>query len=158
VFPSSEIFSCDIHKKAIQFLKNSFSVEGIYSSRDPKKFRPGTFDCVFALSFFSHMPSATWASWLESLWDSTAQGGFLIFTTQGLISAKYFSYPEIPKTGFWFRADSEQKDLDTADYGQTLVTSEFVINEIKKLEGVRNVHFEEGFWWSHQDLWVLFKE
>jgi hypothetical protein len=91
------------------------------------------------------------------LWDSTSSGGILVFTTHGILSAKFFGEPTIPDSGIWFRADSEQKDLDVADYGQTLVSEEFVRNAVDLLEGVSSLTFQQGFWWGHQDLYILSK-
>jgi hypothetical protein len=43
---------------------------------------------VFALSFFSHMPDATFAAWLERLLSAVKRGGILVFTTRGAISLR----------------------------------------------------------------------
>lgn len=85
------------------------------------------------------------------------RGGALIFTTQGRHSAKYFGEPELDADGFWFLADTEQKDLDVATYGQTIVSETFVRREIKKVLGRPADIVREGYWWGHQDCYVVRK-
>jgi len=59
-----------------------------------------TFDVVFALSFFSHVPEATFGRWLRALFAGVSEGGILIFTTHGLASQPNLGNPEIPESGF----------------------------------------------------------
>ena len=63
--------------------------------------------------------------------------GYLIFTTHGVKSCGAFgiTLDDIPADGFLFRANSEQDDLDTVEYGSTLSTPDFVINEIYHQSG-----------------------
>jgi hypothetical protein len=68
----------------------------------------------------------TWTRWLVQLTQCVRPGGTIAFTTHGIASRKFHNDPEIPSLGFWFRADSEQRDLPTEDYGSAIVTEEFV--------------------------------
>lgn len=151
--------SCDIHTDAIDFLLHKLGIgHTILSANNPEDLATGgKFDVVFALSFFSHMPRKTWGRWLESLYDKVQLGGYLIFTTQGIDSAKYFGNPTIPSDGFWFNDVSEQKDLDVSDYGQTICTYNFVANEIEHRLGVPLVQYKPSYWWGHQDTYVVGK-
>ncbi len=158
--PQIDITSSDIHPKALDFIAENMDVKTLQSVSAPQDFDAGKegFDAVFALSFFSHMPQRTWTLWLQQLMAHVAPGGHLIFTTHGMNSARnHFGNPEIPDSGFWFTADSEQKDLDTAEYGQTIVRRSFVFDAIRALP---NSHLEvsaPAFWWTHQDVWVVRK-
>ncbi|NWH08301.1 MAG: glycoside hydrolase family 99-like domain-containing protein [Alphaproteobacteria bacterium] len=155
VFPSADIVACDIHEEAIGFIEAELAVPARLSRSVPEELNLGRqFDVVFALSFFSHMPLRSWGRWVEALLRHTAPGGYLVFTTQGLTSRRFFGNPEIPENGFWFRAESEQKDLDLAEYGQTIVTPEFVQREVARL-AVPLIFQQEAFWWGHQDVYVL---
>lgn len=158
LMPATRSVACDIHEQAIQFIRERLGADACLSCVNPDKFQPGgSYDVVFALSFFSHMPINSWSRWLAALYGVLNEGGALVFTTQGLHSAKYFGNPEIDESGFWFLADSEQKDLDVATYGQTIVTEAFVQQELKKLTGRGADLVRPGFWWEHQDLYVLRK-
>lgn len=158
LLPATRSMACDIHDEAIHFIRERLGADALLSCVNPDEFRPSeSYDIVFALSFFSHMPINSWGRWLAALYGVLNEGGALVFTTQGLHSAKYFGNPKIDKSGFWFLADSEQKDLDVATYGQTIVTEAFVQMEVKKLAGLGVDLVRPGFWWEHQDLYVLRK-
>jgi hypothetical protein len=154
---SADLWACDIHPAAINFLQHELDARAFQSSSFPEKLEvPQQFDVVFALSFFSHMPIATWARWLVRLVQVTRSGGFVIFTTHGLKSQPHVrDGVVIPPTGFWFVPASEQPDLPTEQYGQTITTPTFVQTAIASIQGVRLVKFEEAAWWSHQDLYVV---
>lgn len=158
VMPSVRLVISDIHPAAMAFAQEVLGLAAFPSHRDPREFCPDTqFDCIFALSFFSHMPRSTWGAWLKALWDATAHGGLLVFTTQGPTSAKYLGDPMIPADGFWYSATSEQKDLSTEEYGQTIVTHQFVEVEALVQTGQRLTEYSPAFWWGHQDLYVMQK-
>jgi SAM-dependent methyltransferase len=156
--PEVNSVACDIHIQAVDFITTKLSAEAILSCADPKDFpKDKQYDVVFALSFFSHMPYSTWSQWLTALYNAVAPGGAFIFTTQGLHSAKYFGEPKLDETGFWFLADSEQKDLDVATYGQTIVSESFVRGEIMDKLGRQAEVVNLGYWWEHQDCYIVRK-
>jgi cyclopropane fatty-acyl-phospholipid synthase-like methyltransferase len=154
--PDLHLTACDIHAAAISFLKREIGVESVQSVSIPEALHlPRDYDAVFALSFFSHMPMTTWERWLRRLIGATRPGGVVIFTTQGIASSQHFGWPEIPSSGFWFEASSEQKDLSTDEYGQTIVTPQFARGIIAGINEVELIALSEGYWWGHQDLYVL---
>jgi len=57
--------------------------------------------------------------------------------------------------GFWFAPESEQKDLDSAQYGTTISLPEFVVRELHRETNTRIVMHKQAYWWEYQDLWVL---
>jgi cyclopropane fatty-acyl-phospholipid synthase-like methyltransferase len=156
IFPQKNIMSCDIHKKACELIKKKLDVQTILSKNKPEDFNCNQkYDIIFALSFFSHMPNTTWKNWLSKLLEHLEPNGALVFTTQGLESAKYFDNPELSEEGYWFKADSEQKDLDSNEYGQTIVTSKYVNRCIASIGSKYRVTCKESFWWGHQDLYIV---
>ena len=155
-----QITSCDIHKQAIDFIEKTINVPCIESSNLPEDFKaPKQYGIVFALSFFSHMPQKTWGRWLAALYRAVEPGGYLIFTTHGLVSHKKFiNHALLDQQGFFFETNSEQSDLDSAEYGTAITTPGFVRQEITKLETATVSLFYEGYWWAHQDVWVVKKQ
>lgn len=148
--------ACDIHPAANAFNARTFSIPTIQSATVPEELAlPQAFDVIFVLSFFSHMPRATWTRWLQRLYRAVRPGGLLLFTTHGLASMAQMGGKPLDADGFWFEAGSEQHDLDGADYGQTVTSREFVDAQIATLPGVECVQYEPGYWWGHQDLFVL---
>jgi SAM-dependent methyltransferase len=155
--PETELFCSDIHPQAMTFLRQELHVRNCHlSATNPEEFKcPGQFDAVFALSFFSHMPAKTWTRWLERLYSFLAEDGLLVFTAHGLHSRRFLGNPTIPAEGFWFAANSEQKDLSVADYGQTVVTLEFVHKAVRQSLNCSLALYREAYWWGHQDLYVV---
>lgn len=158
VMPGLESIACDIHAAAVDFIVNRLHQAAIISNATPEHLiLPKKYDVVFALSFFSHMPRSVWGRWVSALYQNICRGGVLLFTTHGEKSKKYFSDPIIPDDGFWFKAVSEQQDLETVEYGATIVTSTFVEKEIAASTGQPVALFKEGYWWGHQDLYAVVK-
>ncbi|MEO6216849.1 MAG: class I SAM-dependent methyltransferase [Sphingomonas sp.] len=133
VAPEADVTACDIHGRAVEFIQNVLSTNAVISVRDPDHFwLRREFDIVFALSFFSHMPASTWSPWLKALFRHVRPGGSLIFTTHGHISRQklYRNMIDLDEHGFWFEASSEQADINVAEYGTTITSTEFVTRQI----------------------------
>ena len=153
--PGWEVTCADIHDEAVLFLQK-LGAKAVPSASKPEALRLQPFDVVFALSFFSHMPDATFARWLQTLYSAVLPGGLLIFTTHGHFSLPHLGNPPFNKEGYWFKAESEQHDLPQEEYGMMAVTPSYVCDRIKALPGgPRIAVFNEGLWWNHQDLWVV---
>lgn len=151
-----DIVSCDIHEAAIDFLRNRLGGQAQLSASIPEKLDTGgTYDIVFALSFFSHMPVTTWARWLVRLCDAVHPGGIVAFTTQGRLSMPFVGCETLPDLGFWYRAMSEQHDIPVEEYGQTVIAPELVRRMVGTIADVVLLDTREGFWWDHQDLYVI---
>ncbi len=156
--PEATTVACDIHPEAIAFARDILRVPAQTSHAVPEDFDlHRQFDVVFALSFFSHMPLASWSRWLNRLAAHTNDGGTLIFTTHGLVSAARLRVTEL-NDGFWFEPVSEQHDLDTSEYGTTVTSFEYVYRQIKTTGCLRLLQFREAFWWRHQDVFVTRKQ
>jgi hypothetical protein len=162
-----DLVSCDIHAEAIDFLRNQVGVKAIQSAHVPEQFAPPEkYDVVFALSFFTHMPRITWGRWLRSLYNTLNVGGYLIFTTHGQKiwegqkkhDDQHGIACALSDDGFWYLSMSEQKDLDTAEYGATITMPEFVYAEMSRHIGARDVTCKQAEWWASQDLWIVKRE
>ncbi|MFA6036683.1 MAG: class I SAM-dependent methyltransferase [Legionellales bacterium] len=159
VMPYINFTACDIHEEAIQFISKELGQKAIISQSDPKNFKPSSkYDVIFSLSFFSHMPRTTWGQWILAHYEQLNSKGALIFTTHGLVSKEKEHLDFImPEDGFWFEPISEQMDLNTAEYGTAIVTKEFVEQEVLTQAGCSIHKYSPGFWWGHQDLYVVIK-
>jgi hypothetical protein len=156
--PHLDMTCCDIHPAAVDFTRNILGVKCELSNSDPKKVNLNKlFQVVFALSFFSHMPARTWREWLVRLAAHTEPGGIVIFTTHGLRSAQLQNVASLGENGFWFNPQSEQQDIDLADYGTTITSFDYVYRQISSIPNIRLIKFQEAFWWGHQDVYVLLK-
>lgn len=156
VLENVSITSCDIHEEAVNFIESILNMPAIISNATPELFKTDDkYNVVFALSFFSHMPKSTWGRWLNALASNAADGGYIIFTTHGQESMKFFGKPKLDSEGFWFKNESEQKDLNSSEYGQAIVSHDYVCNVIKKYSNMELVRFDESEWWGHQDLYIV---
>ena len=156
-----DLVSSDIHSEATEFISDRIGVRTMLSVPVPEEFSPADkFDVVFALSFFSHMPKSSFGRWLRALFNALKSPGYLVFTTHGLksIVGLEITADDIPADGYWFNARSEQKDLDTAEYGLSLTTPDCVIGEIYRHLGAPIAMHRHAHWWGHQDLWVVKRE
>lgn len=157
VLDRADVVSCDIHPEAVDFLRDELGVRAVLSSHAPEDFPlEEEFDVVFALSFFSHMPPESFGRWLAALYARVKTGGILAFTTHGVTSAQeMFPGVELPDDGFFFRPASEQVDLDGAEYGSSVTTPDYVIGELYRRAAAPIREFRQGYWWNHQDLYVV---
>ncbi len=154
--PLFDLVSCDIHPEALRFLSETLGVKTLKSVSAPEHFSPERkYDVVFALSFFSHMPRATWGPWVRALFNSLETPGYLIFTTHGWITAAQMGLKDLSPDGFWFAPLTEQEDIDPNEYGCMVVTPEFAFTEIRRQTRALNIRFIQGAWWGLQDLWVV---
>jgi SAM-dependent methyltransferase len=149
--------ACDIHKEAIDFIQQKLQTNAILSTTHPEDLKLNQeYDVVFALSFFSHMPENTSSRWLKKLASFVKKGGFLIFTTHGLVSRKLlFPHIKFNKAGFYFNSGSEQKDISTKEYGTACTAPKYIFSETLKIANLYPTHFHGGYWWGHQDLYVF---
>lgn len=154
-----ELHSSDIDPQANEFLARNFSVRTVQSADVPEDLSlPVEYDAIFVLSFFSHMPRATWGRWLQRLYAGLKKDGILLFTTHGETSMEqHFPQAELDSTGYRFEQTSEQGDLDAAKYGQTITSKAFVDAQISKLPGVEYLVHELARWWGHQDHYIVRK-
>ncbi|MES2030824.1 MAG: class I SAM-dependent methyltransferase [Pseudomonadota bacterium] len=156
-FPKDNITACDIHRGAVEFTEHVLGVEAILSTTQPKEFYSAqNFDVIFAISFFTHMPKRTWAEWLGALTRALKPNGLLIFTTHGKPSLPVICRNVVlDDEGYWFSPLSEQTDLDTAEYGTTVTSFNFVQRHCNDLGLHLNRFVEAGA--GYQDLFAVTK-
>ena len=153
--PPDRISVAEIEPAAVRFQEAVFGVSGTISTREPESFRQeGTFDVVFACSFFSHLPSGRFESWLARLRRLLAPGGILIFSTHGM---DLLPPGEADRAaGILFRTTSETERLDGTEYGTSYVTPEYVRSVASRVTGRNDdlLAFPFGLC-GFQDVYVL---
>ncbi len=152
------VLACDTHPQAVAFLENRLGVPSILSHKNPECLAIGRqFEVVFALSFFTHLPDATWGRWLRKLFDLVSEGGLLIFTAHGRSIASIWGNPTLREDGYWFTPQSEQRDLTAKEYGTTISTFPYVFGKLQDADGARLVFYQERHWGDFQDTYVIQK-
>jgi 2-polyprenyl-3-methyl-5-hydroxy-6-metoxy-1,4-benzoquinol methylase len=151
-----KLLACDIHQQAIDFIRDHLKQPAVMSAHLPEEISfDESFDVVFALSFFSHMPEVTFTRWLTKLFAAVSPGGILVFTTHGLASRVFFGDITLGDKGFLFKPSSEQADLDPNEYGSSIATPAYVVTQLDHVSGAALAQFRRAFWWGHQDLYVV---
>lgn len=151
---ASKVICCDIHPDAVSFIRDSLGIDAFLSYTSPEQLQTAEqYDVILALSFFSHLPERTWSPWLRKLLSLLKENGILVFTTHGYESLRRVRYPVSKFTGFKFSPASEQKDLGGEEYGNTIVSAGYVVQQIPS--GFRLIQFHEADWEDYQDVYVL---
>lgn len=144
----------DVYKKAIDFQKSAFGVEGFYSEINPDELDiPGEYEVIFIASLFSHLPKKTWRLWLKKLFNSLKENGVLIFSTHG--PSCMAKRQTMPDSGFAYYNFSESNSLSSDDYGTTYVTPEFVLQAVKEETGQSVIMEIPNGLWGYQDVYVV---
>ncbi|MEA5498789.1 class I SAM-dependent methyltransferase [Limnoraphis robusta] len=131
--PAEKIWASDIYADAVRFQTEYFGVNGIVSTPKPEDYQvQRKFDCIYAGSFFSHMPPRTFKAWMQQLYDLLNPEGLLIFSV--LDEAILPGAIEMPSEGILFSSDSsESQFLDRNDYGTTYVKEAFIRELIQQV-------------------------
>lgn len=163
VMPQAEWISSDIHSEAVDFLNQKIGISAFPSAHSPSEWLSDrTFDVVFALSFFSHMPDRTFMAWINKLFASVRPEGVLIFTTHGADSIRMMKSGGMDAAfddrGYFWHPGSDQRDLESSEYGTSAVSLDYVTEIISLVDSAEMVRFQQGFWWNHQDLYIVKKK
>lgn len=152
--PPSRITVAEIDAPSVEFQRASFGVSGVVSASDPDDFLlDATFDAVLACSFFSHLPAGRFERWLARLAPLAAPGGILLFSVHDMRLLDATQRDE--RTGIVFRTASENPRLDTAEYGTSFVTEDYVRRAAARVSpDARLLAFPYGVS-GYQDLYAL---
>lgn len=145
----------DVLPGSMEFTREQFGVETIPSAHDPASWKvPATFDLVFVLSLFTHLPPAMWQPWLRALGECVSPGGVLVFSIHNETNAREMGVA-FDENGTRFIASSESPSLDREIYGTTCTTRSFVEEQVKLALGrPPSAYFPYAFWFG-QDAVVV---
>ena len=131
VWPEADITVSEVKTEAMQFQKQ-FGFSTINHGQGVESFEADYYDLILALSVFSHLPQASFSSWLSTLLNHLKPGGILIFSFNKLQKSVGAS------EGFKYLPNSEDlhfphirdAHLDTGDYGHAFLTEERIRKEV----------------------------
>lgn len=88
-FEKIERYGTDYNARSIKWCREHIkNVRFMVNNLDPTlPLEPGQFDCVYAISIFTHLSEEMHYAWIEELFRIMKPGGTLIFTTHGDVSA-----------------------------------------------------------------------
>lgn len=147
--PSDRISGTDIDKHAIRWLQrnhSSFKNLSVNGSKPPIEYADETFDFIYGISVFTHLPEKLQKLWLRELSRVMKPGGIGLFTTHG---EKYFrdlpesAMDELAAKGFHYSVGLPtdglpryyQTSFQTAEYINRAWSRHFDVLEIRQ-EGI----------------------
>ena len=144
---------------AVEFQERAFGVRGVTSASSPDEVQLQTHGLVYAGSLFTHLPHASFGTWLAKLLAAVEEGGLLVFSVHDLAlmpeQRRSAAGSTELESGLLFHPSSESRTLDHAEYGSTWVTEGYVADLLRKLAPeVRGVRLPRGLC-NYQDLWVV---
>ncbi|MGH6813626.1 MAG: class I SAM-dependent methyltransferase [Methylocella sp.] len=157
VMPEVNYVGMDIHADAVNFNRDKLGLQTLRSAHEIQDFYVSeTFDFIFALSFFSHVRDEHFLGWLMELHALLNPGGILMISTHGRMSHRLLM-PEVlvDARGYGMIVTSEQFDLSTDFYIHAITYREYVERMIAAVEELELLDFSEGYWFGHQDMYVL---
>jgi 2-polyprenyl-3-methyl-5-hydroxy-6-metoxy-1,4-benzoquinol methylase len=115
--PPAKISGTDIDEEPIRWLKNhypAFKDLDMNGIKPPTKYANGTFDFIYGISVFTHLPEEMQHAWLEEMSRIIKPGGFGLFTTHG--EKHYTKLPEparqeLAGRGFYYSVGELTKGL-----------------------------------------------
>lgn len=126
---ADEVTVSDILEGGMAFQAEQFGVRTILSNTDPAQFAaPEKYDLIFVASLFTHLPPATFTTWLRRLADLLEPEGLLIFSVHDESLS-----PDKKVDGIAFESHSESRVLDVEEYGSTWVTESYVRDQVSQI-------------------------
>ncbi|MFT5208960.1 MAG: ubiquinone/menaquinone biosynthesis C-methylase UbiE [Flavobacterium sp.] len=86
IYQNNQYIGTDIDPESITWCQESLSHIGDFSTNStapPLAFKDVSFDLIFSISVFTHLPENMQFKWLEELQRITKPGGLLLLTTHG---------------------------------------------------------------------------
>ncbi|HEX3552447.1 MAG TPA: class I SAM-dependent methyltransferase [Thermoanaerobaculia bacterium] len=155
--PPERFWVSDVYAGGVRFQEAAFGVHGLVSHADPEQLVCAeTFDAILVSSLFTHLPEATFLSWLRRLWGLLRPGGVLVFSVhdRDLLPTGR----ELPPGGILFDAQSESGSLSAEQYGTTWVDEPFVRRVVGEVAPGSSLHRVPRGMLRFQDLYVVVPE
>ncbi len=153
--PQHEYHGTDIDPEAIDWCQQNLKEVGQFrhnQSAPPLAFDDASFDCVYSISVFTHLPEAMQFEWLAELARITKPGGQLLLTTHGgrlLADGGARAQRAFARKGFWYSKGSGTDGLP--DFYQTAFHShDYVRQEWSRFFEIEDI-IEQAVM-AHQDL------
>jgi SAM-dependent methyltransferase len=146
-----QFYGTDIDAEAIDWAQRNLSAMATFDcnrTMPPLDYESGTFDLIYSISIFTHLPEDMQTAWLAELKRITKPGGYLILTTHAehLLSR---NTERMPKNGFYYSVSNGTDGLP--DFYQTsFQTSAYIEREWSKIFKIEKI-VSRGVA-NHQDM------
>ena len=84
-FPIPDYSACDVDQRNVDFVAKNYRQVKVYRNgfNPPLRYDDGSFDIIYSVSVFSHLPLDYMDKWLGELFRITAEGGYCFLSTMG---------------------------------------------------------------------------
>ncbi len=157
-FDKVELHGTDYNTNSIRWCKDTigyvhFSKNGL---EPPLPYGPATFDCIFAISIFTHLSEKMHHAWIRELFRTIKPDGILVFTTHGDVCAGRLSAMEKARyaTGRIVIKDQIQEGKKHfAAYHPRKFIREVLLNDYNVIQHMQNPIEHQ----LEQEVWVVGK-
>lgn len=167
-FPNAEITASDTSREGVDFCAETFGAVPVYSCDDPEEIAlpRDHFDLIWVGSLLTHLDIEMWRRFLKVFHDCLSPGGLLIFTTHGRqarnnMATRAATYGHDDRgLDELVRAYDEdgyghiQYDGMDTYYGTSISTTDWVVDRILEVDGLRLVMQQVRGWDGHQDCFT----
>lgn len=159
VLPQAQIFGCDISRRNIDRCRKAYPMAHFFQNTvgPPVEFDNNQFDFIYSYSVFTHLTEENHKKWLRELARILKPGGVMLHTTHSyecLCRLQFWS-PErldkykvrepiealtMPEERYHYAPESEL----TPEYGYTIISQEYVMNNWPKYSGAKILRYVPG--------------
>jgi SAM-dependent methyltransferase len=170
-FPGAVITACDLLRDGADYCAATFGAVPVYAHEDPARIplAHSAFDLIWVGSLFTRFDADRWPAFLNFFRDCLAPGGVLVFSAHGRTAYKWMiekrhDYGLLDWYRYRILHDFEKGDFGYANYlipdrcGVSLAGPAWVLKQLTKIRGLRVVHFAEGAWDTHHDVYGCIRE
>ncbi len=153
-----DLYASDYNKKSIAWCKSN--IRNInFSNNDsypPLKQPDNYFDCIMALSVFTHLSSDQHHKWIAELYKKLTTNGILIFSTHGKNSIDRLTKNELKRFNngeIITKGNIQKGKKDFLAYHPTIYIKKLLSNKFEILEYIAG----PSFYSTVQDVWIIKK-
>ncbi len=165
--PESNIVACDLDRKAVDFCRKIFNVDGIYSKESFDDIRfDSTFDLIWCGSLLTHLKEERFREAIKLFVRSLSDEGVAIITLHGrftlTVQEKYHKL--LPDElfaeamhGFLDRGFGFKEYEGHENYGVSLISPSFVLGVVEKIPEIQICCYSERAWAGFHDVLIITK-
>jgi SAM-dependent methyltransferase len=111
------VSGCDVNPDLVTWCQKNLSgaTTRLNGKKPPLPYDDETFDLIFSLSIFSHLPESLLGRWLHDLWRVLTPGGILILTTHGITALNIIQNSQVHRDLFQMSVNEADTLLKTLE-------------------------------------------
>jgi len=157
-FPDAQFTACDLMREGVDFCARMFGARPIYSHEEPDQVSiDGTYDLVWAGSFFTHLDARRFAGFLSLFETLVEPGGLFIFTVHSAGHVESFQYREVQEGEMEMLRSYEAEgygyfNYPGQNYGDALASPAWVTKQLERVPSLRLLMYSIRGWHGYQDV------